>query len=87
MTKPSKTQKTFTRNTFAEHTYNYAHQQKTNQPPRKKTQNFNHVSSHSWNLPNTSTNPVNFPDNPHPPQDYSENYSFFQQNKNKQQTP
>ena len=34
-----------------------------------------------------NTNSVNFPDNPHPPQDYSENYPFFQQNKNKQHTP
>ena len=34
MTKPSTIRKTFTRNTFAEHNYNYAHQQKTNQPPR-----------------------------------------------------
>ena len=25
-------------------------------------------------------------DNPHPPQDYSENYPFFQQNRNKHQT-
>ena len=50
-------------------------------------QNLNHVFSHYWNLPNTSTNSVNFQDNPHPPQDYSENYPFFQQNRNKQQTP
>ena len=35
MTKPSKTRKTFTRNTFAEHYYNYVHQSKTNQPPEK----------------------------------------------------
>ena len=35
MTKPSKTRKTFTKNTFAEHNYNYAHQQKTNQVPEK----------------------------------------------------
>ena len=35
MTIPSKTRKPFTRNTFAEHNYNYAHQPKTNQPPRK----------------------------------------------------
>ena len=35
MTKPSITRKTFTKNTFAEHNYNYAHQQKTNQPPEK----------------------------------------------------
>ena len=90
MTKHSKTRKTFTRNTFAEHNYNYAHQSKTNQPsppPRKNTQNLNHVCSHCWNFSNTSTNSVNFPDNPPPPQDHSENYRFFQQNKNKQQTP
>ena len=87
MTKPSKTRKTFTRNTFAEHNYNYVHQSKTNQPLQKNTQNLNHVCSDYWNLPNTSTNSVNFPDNPHPPQYYSENYLFFQQNKNKRQTP
>ena len=87
MTKPSKPRKTFTRNTFAEHNYNYAHQSKTNQSPRKKTQNLNHVFSHYWNLSNRSTNSVNFPDNPHPPQDYSENYPCFQQNRNKQYTP
>ena len=50
-------------------------------------QNLNHVCSHYWNLPNTSINSVNFPDNPHPPQDHSENYPFFQQNRNNQQTP
>ena len=83
MTIPSKTQKPFTRNTFAEHNYNYAHQPKTNQPPQKK----NHVCSHYWNLPKTPTNSVNFPDNPQPTQDYSENYPFFQQNINKQHTP
>ena len=65
MTIPSKTRKPFTRNTFAEHNYNYAHQPKTNQPPQKNTQNLNHVCSHYWNLPKTSTNSVNFPENTH----------------------
>ena len=37
MTIPSTTRKPFTRNTFAEHNYNYAHQPRTNQPPRKNT--------------------------------------------------
>ena len=87
MTIPSKTRKPFTRNTFAKHNYNYAHKPKTNQPPRKNTQNLNHVCSHYLNLPKTSTNSVKFPDNPQPTQDYSENYPFFQQNKNKQHTP
>ena len=87
MTIPSKTRKPFTRSTFAEHNYNYAHKLRTNQPPRKNTQNLNHVCSHYWNLPKTSTNSVNFPDNLQPTQDYSENYPFFQQNKNNQYTP
>ena len=87
MTIPSKTRKPFTGNTFAEHNYNYAHKPRTNQPPRKNTQNLNHVCSYYWNLPKTSTNSVSFPDNPQPTQDYSENYPFFQQNKNKQHTP
>ena len=65
----------------------HTNKKQINPPPRKNTQNLNHVCSHYWNLPNTSTNSVNFPDNPHPPQDYSENYPFLQQNKNKQQTP
>ena len=46
----------------------------------------NLVYSRYWNLPNTSTNSVNFQDYPHPPQDYSGNYPFLQQNRNKQQT-
>ena len=50
-------------------------------------ENVNHVCSHYWNLPITSTNSVNFPDNPKPSQDHSENYPFFQQNRNKQQSP
>ena len=37
----------------------------------------NHVYSQYWNLPCTSTNSVNFQDYPHPPQDHSENYPFF----------
>ena len=84
MTKPSKPRKTFTRSNFAEHNYIYVHPSRTNQPPRK---NINHICSRHWNLPNTSTNSVIFQNNSHPPQDHSENYPFFQQNKNKQQTP
>ena len=55
--------------------------------PEKNTQNLNHVCSHYWNLPKTSTNSVNFSDNLQPTQDYTENYPFFQQNKNKQHRP
>ena len=35
----------------------------------------------------TTTNSVNFQTNSHHPQDHSENYPFFQKNKNKKQTP
>ena len=80
MTVPSKTRRTFTRNTFAEHNYNYAHSSKTNYPTRKT--NNNHVRSRYWDNPMTTTNSVNFQTNSHPPQDRSENYPFFQQNKN-----
>ena len=44
------------------------------------------MESNHWNLPNTSTNSVNFQNKSHPPQDHSENYPFFQQNRIKQQT-
>ena len=84
MTKPSRPRKTFTRSNFAEHNYNYTHSSKTNHTSRR---NNNQVCSHYWNLPNTSTNSVNFQNNSHPPQDHSENYQFFQQKKNKQQIP
>ena len=81
MTIPSKTRRTFTRNNFAEHNYNYTHSSKTNYPPRNN--NNNQIRSRYWNNPMATTNSVNFQTNPHPPQDHSENYPFFQQNKNK----
>ena len=84
MTIQSKTRKTFTRNNFAERNYNYTHPSKTNYPPRKN--NNNHRRSRNWDNPMASTNSVNFQTNSHPPQDRSENYPFFQQNKNKKQT-
>ena len=58
--------------------------QKQTTPLRK---NNNHVCSHYWDNPMTTTNSVNFRTNSHPPQDHSENYPFFQQNKNKKQAP
>ena len=70
MTVPSKTRRTFTRNTFAEHNYNYAHSLKANYPPRK---NNNHVCSHYWDNPMTTTNSVNFQTNSHPPITHSFN--------------
>ena len=47
----------------------------------------NCVYSRYWIPPNTSTNSVNFQDYPYPSQYYTENYPFFQQNRNRQQAP
>ena len=85
MTKPTHRQRTFTRSNFAEHNYNYVNPSKTTHSPRIQEQN--HLFSQKSNFPMTSTNAVNFHDYPLPSQDHSENYPFFQQNRNKQQTP
>ena len=85
MTIPSKTRRTITRNTFADHNYTYTYSSKTNYPPRKN--NNNQIRSQYWDNPMATTNSVNFQTNSHPPQDRSENYPFFQQNKNKKQAP
>ena len=78
MTKPSKTRKTFTKKKhFCRTQLKLCTSIKNKSTPKKNTKILNHVCSHYWNLPNTSTISVNFPDNPHPPQDYSENYPFF----------
>ena len=61
MTIPSKTRRTFTRNTFAEHNYNYAHSSKTNYPPRKN--HNNQIRSRYWDNPMATTNSVNFQTN------------------------
>ena len=82
MTKPTHKQRNFTRSNFAEHNYNYVNPSKTTHPPRIHKQN--HLFSQKLNIPMTSTNSVNFHDYPHP--SHSENYPFFQQNSNKQQT-
>ena len=82
MTIPSKTRKTFTRNNFADHNYNYTHPSKTNYQPQR---NFNqYTKPRNWDNPTAQYNSKNF--QPNPPQDRSENYPFFQQNKNKKQT-
>ena len=82
MTIPSKTRKTFTRNNFADHNYNYTHPSKTNYQPQR---NFNqYTKPRNWDNPTAQYNSTNF--QPNPPQDRSGNYPFFQQNKNKKQT-
>ena len=82
MTIPSKPRKTFTRNNFADHNYNYTHPSKTNYQPQR---NFNqYTKPRNWDNPTAQYNSKNF--QPNPPQDRSENYPFFQQNKNKKQT-
>ena len=84
MTIPSKTRKTFTRNNFADHSYNYTHPSKTNYQPQKNFSTY--TRPRNWDNPMAPPNSVNFQTNLHPPQDRSENYPFLQQNKNKKQT-
>ena len=80
MTKPLKTRKTFTRNNFAEHNYNYVNPSQTTHPPQINRQN--HLFSQKSNFPNTS----NFHDYPYRSQDQSENYPFSHLSRKKQQT-
>ena len=80
MTKPTQRQRTFTRSNSAEHNYNYVNLSKNTHPTH--IQKKNHLFSKKLNFPMTSTNSVNFYDYPHPSQDHSENYPFFQQNRN-----
>ena len=82
MTIPPKTRKTFTGNNFTDHNYNYTHPSKTNYQPQR---NFNqYTKPRNWDNPTAQYNSKNF--QPNPPQDRSENYPFYQQNKNKKQT-
>ena len=83
MTRPPKPKKAFTRSNFAEHNSNYTHPPRTNYSPRKP--NNNHVYSNNWDRPTTINNSVNFQPTQYPIQDYSGNYQFFLQNKNRQQ--
>ena len=73
MTIPSKTRRTFTRNNFAEHNYNYTHPSKTNYSPRKN--NNNQIRSRYWNNPMATTNSVNFQTNSHPPQEITNSFN------------
>ena len=53
MTKPSQKRKIFTRNKFAEYSYNYVNQPQTTHPPRINTQS--HLFSQRSNVPQTSS--------------------------------
>ena len=79
MTKPSQKRKTFTRNNFAEHNYNYVNRPQTTQPSRTNTQNY--LFSQGSIFPQPASNSVNFHDYPEISQDKSENYPFLQHNR------
>ena len=78
VTKPSYKKQTSHRHKFAEHDYNYVNGPKTTKP-KTNTQNF---FSQNQNIPQPTLNLVNFYDQPRSSQEQSENYPFFQQNKN-----
>ena len=83
MTKPPQKQRIFTRSNFAEHNYNYLNRSQTSKPPR--TNPHNHSFSQRQNSQQQTPNFVNFNDDPQNSTDPSENYPFFQQNKNSKQ--
>ena len=85
MTKPSQKRKRFTRNSFTEHNYSYVNRPQITQSSCSNRQN--HLFSQRSNVPQQSSISVNFHDYSQISQDKSENYPFFQQNRNKQQTP
>ena len=78
MMKPIQKQRTFTRNNFAEHNYKYVNRPQTSKSFRPNNQN--HLFSQ-----HLTTNLVKFHNYPRILQDQSENYPFFQQNKNNKQ--
>ena len=75
ITKPSFKQQTSNRINFAKHNYNYVNGPKTTKPSKIKTQNYLH--SQRRNIPQTTSNLVNFHDQPRSSQEQSENYPFF----------
>ena len=83
MTKPIKKQRSFMGNNFAEHNDNYVNRPQTSKPSRPNTQN--HLFSQRKNFQQPTTISVNFHDYPQFSQDQSENYQFFQHNKNNKQ--
>ena len=58
MTKPTQKQRTFTRNNFAEHNYNYVNRPQTTKPPLTNTQNHSFSQRPSFHQP--KSNLVNF---------------------------
>ena len=83
MTKPIQKQRTFTRNNFAEHSYNYLNRPQTSKPSRPNTRN--HLFSQRQSFQHPTTISVNFHDYLRISQYQTENYPFFQQYKNKKQ--
>ena len=87
MTKPPQKPRIFTRRNFAEHNFNFVNRSQTSKPPRTNQHNRSFSQRQTSNFGNFNDN-LRIPTNP------SENYPFFQQNKNstkqyqfKQKTP
>ena len=80
MTKPPQKQRIFKRSNFAEHNFNYVNRSQTSKAPR--TNPHNRSFSQRQNFQQQTSNFENFNDNQRNPTGPSENYPFFQQNKN-----
>ena len=79
VTKPSYKQKTLPGKNFAENNFNHVNRSKTAKPPNMNTQNYS--SSQSQDIPQPTSNSVNFNDQTRSSQEQSETYPLFQQDK------
>ena len=75
VTNSSYKQKTYHRNNFAVHNYNYVNRSKTPKCSNMITQTFSY--SQKQNTPQTTSNSVFFNDQPQSTQDRTENYPYF----------
>ena len=75
VTKPSYKQKTSHRKSFTEHNYNYVNRSKTTKPSNMNTHNYSF--SQSQNIPQLTSNSVNFNDQPRSSQDQTKKITHF----------
>ena len=75
-------QKTFNINNFSYHNYNFFAKLKTSKPYYMNSQNQSQTQNYNRNVPQQASHTVFINDQTRATLDRSENYPFFQQNKN-----
>ena len=83
MTKSVQKQRTFTRNNFAEHNYNYVNRPQSSTPFTLKYSKSFFLQRQNCQQPTTTS--VNVHEYPRTSEDQNENYPFFQQKKKQNQ--